>query len=281
MKRSRLAVLLLFFACLFPAAVNAQNTDAADVQLNTEYKGKVFLLRDFYSGNEIDFDENGKVLASTAVGSWTLANIEIGTIEILPQAIEIKGERLGSWFTEGKIRMLKAGKIKIRIARRKSVTDNSLNTARMLLTQVFMRPDQNVCPDLPEFWELYCSRTDPQGSERVWDDILKRNHLTPYNSKVTPAPRSIVTAPVVESASDPRYPDAARKHGVEGTTVLKLVVDETGHPAAVTIVRPVGMGLDEEAVRCVSQKWKFRPATHESRPVSVMINVNIDFRCCP
>ncbi|MGZ4788651.1 MAG: energy transducer TonB [Terriglobales bacterium] len=281
LKITKLAVVVLFFAYLSATSSNAQNMDAANGQINTEYRGKIFLLRGFYSGNEIDFDENGKVAAGTGVGSWTLANVEIGAVEILPQAIEVKGERLGSWFTDGKTRMMKAGKIRIRIARRHVSTDDDLTTARKLLTPVFMHTDEDICPDLPEFWQLYCARTDPQASERVWEDILTRNHLAPYKNKATSATKSIVTAPVVVSSSEPRYTHAATKHGIEGHTVLKLIVDDTGRPGAVTIVRPVGMGLDEEAVQCVSQKWKFRPATHESKPVSVMINLEINFKCCP
>jgi TonB family protein len=271
----------LFFAGLFPITANSQSAGATDVQLNAEYKGKVFLLRDFYSGKEIDFDEDGKALASTAVGSWTLAKVKIGGIQMLPQSIEIKGERLGSWFTDGTIRLMKAGEITVRIARPNSATD-PLSTARQLLTRVFIPAGEDVCSDFPDFWQLYCSRTDPKASERVWDNILTRNNLTPYNSIIKPAgtPKSKITAPVVQSSTDPRYTDAARKHRIEGTTVLKLVVDNAGRPAAVTVVRPVGMGLDEEAGRCVSQ-WRFRPSTQDGKPVPVQIEVEVNFRCCP
>ena len=284
LKSSILVLLIVFFVLFVPIAACPQNAGAVESQLNAEYGGKVLMLRGFYSGKEIEFTENGTALGGQEVGSWTLANIEIRSIEILPTVLEINGERLGSWFTKGKAQTMKAGKVTIRIARPSNTTAEPLDAARKQLDSIFVKPDQIACSDLPDFWQLYCSsKNDPNAPERVWNEILTKNHLTPYNSKLKPdvASKSPITAPVVQISPDPKYTDAARKHRAEGTTVMKLVVEENGRPAAVTILRPVGMGLDEEAVRCVSQTWRFRPATQDGKPVTVQINVEMNFRCCP
>jgi len=46
------------------------------------------------------------------------------------------------------------------------------------------------------------------------------------------------------------------------------------------VVKGLGKGLDEKAVECV-QKWHFKPATHNSEPVSVKATVEINFRLPP
>lgn len=45
----------------------------------------------------------------------------------------------------------------------------------------------------------------------------------------------------------------------------------------IRVATPLGMGLDEEAVRAVSV-WNFDPATKDGKGVPVMINVEVNFR---
>ena len=59
--------------------------------------------------------------------------------------------------------------------------------------------------------------------------------------------------------------------------ILWLVLGADGSPRNIRIAKPLGMGLDEEAVRAVSD-WKFDPATKDGTPVPVMINVEVNFR---
>jgi hypothetical protein len=42
------------------------------------------------------------------------------------------------------------------------------------------------------------------------------------------------------------------------------------------VAKPLGHGLDEEAVKCV-EKRKFNPATFDGKPVAVQVGVQLDF----
>jgi periplasmic protein TonB len=55
------------------------------------------------------------------------------------------------------------------------------------------------------------------------------------------------------------------------------VVDTSGRPQSVHIVRGVGMGLDEKAMEAVRQ-YKFKPAMENGKPVPVELNVEVNFQ---
>ncbi len=86
-----------------------------------------------------------------------------------------------------------------------------------------------------------------------------------------------VSAPHVLYAPDPDYSDEARKAKYQGTVMLWLVVGPDGRPRDVKIARSLGMGLDERALAAVKQ-WRFDPSRLDGRPVSVQINVEVNFR---
>jgi TonB family protein len=73
------------------------------------------------------------------------------------------------------------------------------------------------------------------------------------------------------------YSKEARDARYNGEVALKLVIDSTGRPAQLRIVKMLGMGLDEKALEAVSQ-WRFKPATKDGHPVNVGAYVEVSFR---
>jgi periplasmic protein TonB len=62
---------------------------------------------------------------------------------------------------------------------------------------------------------------------------------------------------------NPAFSDEARKSKTQGVVVLRLVVMPDGRAANISVVKGVGVGLDERAVEVV-QTWRFRPAKEMS-----------------
>jgi len=85
-----------------------------------------------------------------------------------------------------------------------------------------------------------------------------------------------VSAPRAIDTPDPEYSEEARKAKYQGTVVLWLIVDPSGHPKDIKISRSLGMGLDQKAIEAV-KRWKFEPAMKDGRPVAVQINVEVNF----
>src|SRR5450755_3836002 len=86
-----------------------------------------------------------------------------------------------------------------------------------------------------------------------------------------------VSAPKALYAPDPEYSEEARKAKYQGVCVLKLIVGPDGHPRDIAVARSLGLGLDEKAMEAV-KNWKFEPAMKDGKPVSVAINVEVQFR---
>ncbi|SHK86797.1 M56 family metallopeptidase [Rhodothermus profundi] len=74
-----------------------------------------------------------------------------------------------------------------------------------------------------------------------------------------------------------RYPEEAKAAGVEGRVIIRFVVDEQGNVANPKVLKGVGAGLDEEALRCVRQ-LKFTPGRQQGRPVPVRMTLPVVFR---
>jgi len=85
-----------------------------------------------------------------------------------------------------------------------------------------------------------------------------------------------ISAPTAISSPDPDYTEEARKAKKQGTCVLWLIVDSSGHPRDLKVVRGLGMGLDEKALEAV-KNWRFQPALKDGKPVDVQISVEVEF----
>lgn len=83
----------------------------------------------------------------------------------------------------------------------------------------------------------------------------------------------------VEVLSKPpvQYPAEARQSHIEGDVVLSVTFLADGQVLVHGVLRGLGHGLDQEAIR-VAQQIRFRPATVNGRPVNVTTRITIAFQ---
>lgn len=74
------------------------------------------------------------------------------------------------------------------------------------------------------------------------------------------------------------YPELAKKAGVEGTVVVRFVVDKDGNVSSATVLKGIGAGCDEEAVRVVQKMKGWTPGKQNGKSVSVQVSVPIRFK---
>ncbi len=86
-----------------------------------------------------------------------------------------------------------------------------------------------------------------------------------------------VSAPIPIYKPEPPYSEQARKAKYQGTVVLWVVVNAQGNVTDAQVVKPLGMGLDENALTTV-KTWKFKPAMRNGTPVPVRVMVEVSFR---
>lgn len=74
-----------------------------------------------------------------------------------------------------------------------------------------------------------------------------------------------------------RYPAAAQRAGVEGLVVLSFVVSRTGEISDIQVVKKLGAGTDEEAMRVVGKMPKWTPGKQNGRTVPVRYTLPVRF----
>lgn len=72
------------------------------------------------------------------------------------------------------------------------------------------------------------------------------------------------------------YPEMAKKAGVEGQVIVQFVVDENGNVLNPQVLRGIGAGADEEALRVVKEA-EFTPGQQRGEPVRVKMSLPIRF----
>ena len=95
------------------------------------------------------------------------------------------------------------------------------------------------------------------------------------------APRHVgdhgVSRPEKISGKPPEYTEIARKSGIRGAVIVEAIIDERGNVTNARILKSLPLGLDQAALDAV-QRWKFKPAMFEGRPVKVYYTLTVNFQ---
>lgn len=126
------------------------------------------------------------------------------------------------------------------------------------------------------------SRAASEKAEEIRRERIQRLVLAAGTPPQTAGetPRRIgteVNPPRLLEKREPEYSEFARFVKVQGTVNLEIVVDSSGRPSAVKLVRGVGFGLDEKAAGAVLG-WRFEPGKFQGAPVPVQAKVELSFR---
>ncbi len=101
--------------------------------------------------------------------------------------------------------------------------------------------------------------------------------LTPELQKI-PEFYAVEVKPKLVKYVPPKYPELGREAGIEGTVVLRFIIDTTGRVRKVMVVET---DLDESFVKAAIEavkKWRFRPAMMFDKKVPVWMEQPIEFR---
>lgn len=74
-----------------------------------------------------------------------------------------------------------------------------------------------------------------------------------------------------------KYPEEAKRNGVEGKVFIQAFIDEAGNVVEAKVIKGVDNELDEAALEAVKQT-KFTPGKQEGKPVKVQVTIPIVFK---
>jgi TonB family protein len=155
-------------------------------------------------------------------------------------------------------------KITVRLLRPLSSTDE----AATILGQIFAVTAEDVVNSAPAYWQAYLAKQlgvqgpKEQGSQKL--------DCSPSKENTDCAHPRILYMP------EPAFSEAARARRFQGVVGMNITIDTTGKATNMTIDKPLGMGLDEQALAGVSA-WTFAPARSHGHPVTVSTHVEVDF----
>jgi len=295
----RLSFLLL---ALLTGTVNA-HAQGIDDALN-RFKGKVLLLRHPLQSNSQQYGSDGKVLSSAAEGAWTVySGVLVDKMKLQPDLLQIRGRRILFFFPDGRLTSMEFRTIKNRLyppfppqIKLELQLDHALGSpeeVRTAIGRVFLMNTSDLVDALPEFWRgclrdqlVYDPTAQPELSWR--DPPRKQPGIQPSTAgamvRTDPDDKiqtiyhvgSEVKPPAAIYSPEPNFSDAARYEKFQGVVVMSLVIARDGSVRQVRLLRPVGMGLDDQAVARV-KTWRFSPGTRNGEPVAIELNIEVAF----
>ena len=75
-----------------------------------------------------------------------------------------------------------------------------------------------------------------------------------------------------------KYPEIALENGIEGTVVVEFVVERDGSITNIKVLKEIGAGCGNEAMRIVKLMPKWNPGKQRDMPVRVKMRAPIKFR---
>jgi len=271
---------VLLYLCSFCSIPYVASQTDLETDLRTRYEQKVFMLRNFYQDDHLEFDSTGSAKGKVHTGAWTIGRVGISKIRLRPDRLELEGVRVADVYDieASKFTCVRTSqKVRIEVDRNPQKTA-SLDDA---LSRVFLADSEKLADLVPAYWKAVTEGRVEAVPRKTGPPFYRIREPKPesQNRAVDPIDRvgKDVTAPVPVYTPDPHYVPLARKASFQGTTLLWAVITKRGSVGDVQVLRPVGFGIDDAAIETV-KTWTFNPALKNGEPIAVQINVEVNYR---
>jgi TonB family protein len=223
--------------------------------------GKALFLRGFYLNNDLKYDETGRVQGTPRVGDWTVAAVNVVKVERrAPDEIELDGVRAAVRYNldahEFQRHALNDEKVRVVVKDPGDVKRLEAAFATMFSVGI----DPRLQQAMPDYWRHYFDPTLAWPQDAVSGQTIYAMYGGANQTKD-------VSEPKVEHRVDAKYVEFAVRDKVQGALQLRLVVDGSGMPQRIAVSRPLGYGLDANAVEAV-RKWRFAAGVKDGSPVA-------------
>lgn len=158
------------------------------------------------------------------------------------------------------------------------VEDQEIKMEQIPPTQQIQKPPPPAKPKIPVESEDEDIPEDLTIEEEQFDFEQEVEELPPPPEEEEPIVPffALSDKPVEIKRVNPVYPELAKKAGIEGTVVVKVLVNTKGDVEKVEILKSHPL-LDEAAVTAAKQ-FKFKPGKQRDRFVKVWVSIPFNFR---
>jgi TonB family protein len=255
----RKALFLLPALFLFNFAIS--HADSVKDALDQKYKKQVLAVRFPLTGRTQKLDSSGQPVKVPDKGQWvTYGGIYIEKINITKDTLRLEGPRVAvtGQKKEGRpvfVKLEKSLKFEFHLDQ----PLQSVDDAQAMLGRVFYldpsEAEEHIKPEI-----------------RRYESVAKG----PIHKVDQDGVKDGVKAPKPTYTPEPEFSEEARRAKFQGVVYLSIIVDETGSVSRVRLDRPLGMGLDDNAMQRV-KTWRFNPAKLEGQPVAVEMQIEVAF----
>jgi len=123
--------------------------------------------------------------------------------------------------------------------------------------------DDRMMAAMPDFWKLYYQAVAAKSDYRPANPAVLRQSAVDSKARLV-------------SVFEPPSNEFAQSHGVAGLALYHVVIGADGKPGEIAVARPIGFGLDENAVDSI-RKASFQAAIKDGKPVPVLLDLIVEF----
>ena len=279
-----------------------QAPEVTEAELREKLTGRPLFLRGLWLDETLHFNMGGDMVGQSTKGSFTLCGITVDKVRMTKKTVELEGIRFGVHF-EGeapweeqsasfdriqitpkkKRQLIVIDRQQVFVPKKKKVAKGAPPEPVQVPPGETLSPaeatdhlrkaiDKILAPDLdgkmiaqmPDYWQFFYQAQESHKWLEPTDQTL-----------VHPGPG--VDGPKLVKNVVPASNDFAQKGEVAGVASYKVILDPEGKILAVAVYRPIGFGLDENAVTAIEMST-FAPAGKEGKPVPSVIDVAVNFR---
>jgi hypothetical protein len=284
------------------AAPQGKVPDVTEAELKQKLTGRPLYLRGLWLDETLHFNMNGEIVGQSPKGSFTLCGVFVDHVRVTKKTVELEGVRFGVHFEgEAPWEQQSASFDRIQITPKKKhqliVIDRQLVVvpkkkkgakgepaeAPQLPPGATLSPtesadrlrkaiDKILAPDLdakmiaemPDYWQYFYQ------AQQAHKSLVPTDQSLAHPGPGVDGPRLLKNVVPVSN-------DYAQKSEVAGVASYKVILDPKGKILAVAVYRPIGFGLDENAVAAI-EKSTFAGAVRDGKPVPSVIDLAVNFR---
>jgi outer membrane biosynthesis protein TonB len=141
---------------------------------------------------------------------------------------------------------------------------HATNVLREALGRIFAPGiDEHLIASMPDCWKLYYQAAAANTDYRPKDPAVFRQNAVDKKARLL-------------SSFQPESNEYAQANSVSGMALYHAVIGPDGKPQEIAVGRPIGLGLDENAVDSI-RRASFEPAMKDGKPVPVVLDLVVQF----